>query len=220
VSVIYFRSGHDASDYRTSTEWEARVHLERSYAIKCPPILTQLAGTKKIQEALARPGALLRFVGPESATRLSRTFATIYPLDATSAAGQTARRLARDPESAQNYILKPQREGGGHNIHGTAITPYLLRLPETLWPSHILMKRIDPPPTHNSMIRNGIVTSDSVISELGIYGACLWRNSSNSHRLEILHNEGAGWLLRTKSRMCEEGGIIAGYGYLDSLCLV
>jgi hypothetical protein len=53
VAVIYMRSGYHTNDYPDQTAWDARYHLERSGAIKCPSILTQLAGTKKVQQVLA-----------------------------------------------------------------------------------------------------------------------------------------------------------------------
>lgn len=36
----------------------------------------------------------------------------------------------------------------------------------------------------------------------------------------ILHNKEAGYLLRTKGRESEEGGVAAGFGAVDSVCLV
>lgn len=41
-------------------EWAARSLLERSRAVKCPPISYHLAGTKKVQQELARQGVLER----------------------------------------------------------------------------------------------------------------------------------------------------------------
>ena len=41
--------------------WEARLLIERSLAVKCPDIATQLAGTKKVQQEVARPGVLEKF---------------------------------------------------------------------------------------------------------------------------------------------------------------
>jgi glutathione synthase len=60
ISVVYFRAGYGPSDYPSDKEWQARRLLELSRAIKCPTIITQLAGCKKVQQMLATPGALER----------------------------------------------------------------------------------------------------------------------------------------------------------------
>jgi glutathione synthase len=42
-------------------EWMARLLLEKSSAVKCPSISYHLAGAKKIQQELAKPGVLERY---------------------------------------------------------------------------------------------------------------------------------------------------------------
>lgn len=63
--------------------WEARLLLERSCAVKCPDIATQLAGTKKVQQELSRVGVLEVFLPgqSEAVARLRATFAGLYSLD-------------------------------------------------------------------------------------------------------------------------------------------
>ena len=223
VTTIYFRAGYSPDDYVKEEDWEARLHLEKSRAIKCPSILTQLAGCKKVQQVLATPHSphLKRFLPDDAvASRLLKTFAPIYPLD-KSDAGKEAKKLATDPSSATRYVLKPQREGGGNNIYRKAIPPFLQKLPETQWPAYILMEMIEPPPLKNAIIRNGVMERGGVICELGVYGVCLWRDGSGSGgKGEILENFEAGYLLRTKGDQSEEGGVAAGFGAVDSCCLV
>jgi len=43
-------------------EWKARLLMEQSSAIKCPSISYHLAGSKKIQQELAKPGVLERYL--------------------------------------------------------------------------------------------------------------------------------------------------------------
>ena len=87
--------------------------------------------------------------------------------------------------------------------------------------SHILMELIEPPALWNSILRMGKVTSGEVIGELGVYGVCLWRHSrGEKEELKILENWEAGHLLRTKGRDSEEGGVAAGFGAVDSVCLI
>ncbi|KAJ3469183.1 hypothetical protein MRS44_003248 [Fusarium solani] len=223
VAVIYMRSGYGPSDYPDQQAWEARYHLERSNAIKCPTVLTQLAGTKKVQQILATPrpasapSALSRFIrdDTDAAAELWRTFTNIYPMD-TSDAGLEARKKALDPEACQAYVLKPQREGGGNNIYRGSIPSFLKSIPESHWNSYILMELITPPPVSNIILRNGSLEQGGVICELGIYGTCVWDQSSG----KIHHNEEAGYLLRTKGDKSEEGGVAAGFGCMDSCTLV
>ncbi|KAF1933552.1 glutathione synthetase large chain [Didymella exigua CBS 183.55] len=223
VTTIYYRAGYSPDDYVKEEDWEARLHLEKSRAIKCPSVLTQLAGCKKVQQVLATPHSphLKRFLpDDEVASQLLKTFAPIYPLD-KSDAGLEAKKLATDSSSAVRYVLKPQREGGGNNIYRKAIPPFLQKLPETQWPAYILMEMIEPPPLKNVIIRNGVVERGGVICELGVYGVCLWRGGSRQgEKGEILENFEAGYLLRTKGDQSEEGGVAAGFGAVDSCCLV
>jgi len=223
VAVVYFRAGYGPGDYPDASAWNARLQIERSNAIKCPTILTQLAGAKKVQQVLATPTSssnlsiLTRFIEAEdpSIHGLEDTFTNIFPLDDTPA-GQEARKLAIDPEKCKGYVLKPQREGGGNNIYRSAIPPFLKSLPETHWKSFILMEIIIPPPVQNIILRNGALEQGGVICELGVYGTCLWDQATK----EILHNEEAGYLLRTKGDKSEEGGVAAGFGSMDSCRLV
>ena len=56
--------------------------MERSQAIKCPTVRSQLSGFKKVQQELARPGAVKRFIQDHAAVqRIRDTFAGLYSLD-------------------------------------------------------------------------------------------------------------------------------------------
>jgi glutathione synthase len=228
VSLIYLRAGYTPDDYASPASWASRLQLERSAAIKCPSVLTHLAGCKKVQQILATPTSthVARFLTPDSPSlgRIQETFTDIYPLNATPA-GQLAIRLATDPETAVKYVLKPQREGGGNNIYGAKIPPFLKTLgDERNWRAHILMELIEPPALRNTMFRNGEVKGGEVVGELGVFGVCLWKSyrldGHHPAKVKILENFEAGWLLRTKGRESEEGGVAAGFGAIDSVCLV
>ena len=215
--MVYFRSTYSPADFPGPSAWEARLQLERSAAIKCPSILTHLAGSKKIQQVLATPDSadIRRYLDATSSERVRNTFAAIYPLD-SSPVGERAKVMAKSPKESQGFVLKPQREGGGNNIYRGAIPNFLKDLgSEDKWSGHILMEIIEPPAQRNSIFREGVVKSGEVIAELGVFGACLWRNSG-----EVLHNQQAGYLLRTKGRESEEGGVAAGFGAIDSVALV
>jgi glutathione synthase len=59
------------NDYPTEVEWSGRFKLEHSFAVKCPCVAYHLAGTKKVQQKLAEPGEVEKFVSnPEDAQAL------------------------------------------------------------------------------------------------------------------------------------------------------
>jgi glutathione synthase len=231
ITVVYLRAGYDPTEYTHPDAWTARQHLEKSAAIKCPSVLTHLAGAKKIQQVLTTPSSshLSHFLSsPTAIQKVQNTFTNIFPLD-DSEAGLKAQELALNPETAKGYVLKPQREGGGNNIYRTAIPPFLRdEVPKEKWKGYILMELIESPVLRNSIFRNGEIRTGGVISELGVFGVCLWRNpvggmdrlQAQGGRGEILENFGAGYLLRTKGRECEEGGVASGFGSVDSVLLV
>ena len=85
------------------------------------------------------------------------------------------------------------------------------------------MELIEPPALKNSIFREGQVKTGEVIGELGVYGVCLWKSGHGGEskgKGEVLENFEAGYLLRTKGRESEEGGVAAGFGAVDSVCLV
>ncbi|KAL1957241.1 hypothetical protein VTO42DRAFT_6147 [Malbranchea cinnamomea] len=219
VTTLYLRSFYGPSDYPSESAWRARTHLERSAAIKCPSVLTQLAGCKKVQQVLAQqsgPDHLARFLPntpPPLIEKIRSTFAPQYDLG-TSGRG---RELALDPETAACHVLKPQREGGGNNVYRDAIPTFLRSIPEKDWKGWILMELIKPPEeARNVALRSdGHVLSGNVVGELGVFGTILWNDGG-----EILHNEQGGWLMRTKAKESDEGGVAAGFSSLDSILLV
>ena len=231
VTTCYFRAGYSPSEYPDERSWSARLQLERSAAIKCPTILTHLAGSKKIQQILATPSSphLERFLSKSKgitdpvalSARIKATFAAIYPLD-SSDAGKRAISIATSPTESAGYVLKPQREGGGNNVYGRKIPEFLKQLgdDERKWRSHILMELIEPPRLTNTIFRNGQTQEGEVIGELGIFGVCIWRTAYRNNTALVFENKEAGWLLRTKSRDSEEGGVAAGFGAVDSVCLI
>ncbi|ORY87840.1 glutathione synthase [Protomyces lactucae-debilis] len=212
VSVVYFRAGYGPEDYKSDREWQSRRLLEQSKAIKCPTVITQLAGSKKVQQVLSDSGIVERFIDTQDAAKLRETFVGMHSPDG-SPAGQEACKLAM--EQPERFVLKPQREGGGNNIYREAIPKFLQSIQRDHWAGFILMELILPPIQHNAIVRQGSIYSASVISELGIYGTILWSKDGT-----ILNNDEAGHLLRTKSRDTDEGGVAAGFACIDSPSLV
>lgn len=216
ISVVYYRSAYSPSDYPTEKEWDARLYLEVSHAIKCPNVITQLAGAKKIQQLLTEDkvlNTLSQDITPDEVALLKNTFVAIHPMD-DSPQGLNARKLAN--EHPERYVLKPQREGGGNNIYKESIPEFLKSLPESQWGAHILMELINPAQSTNQILREGRLYDGEIVSELGVFGTVLWDTDSQKE----LINDVPGFLLRTKLQSSNEGGVAAGFGCIDSVQLV
>lgn len=227
VATIYYRAAYTPTDYPSDKEWDTRVLLERSRAIKCPSMALQLAGAKKVQQVLAAPGVLDDFLlnserpdvglgagaGNLTSTEveaLRETWTGLWPLDDTEL-GREAQRLA--VEESSRFVLKPQREGGGNNIYRGDIPPFLKELEgkteggRPKREAYILMELIEPPKdVHNYLVRGGEGKPRlaDVVSELGVYGVALFGGEG-----EAVNRE-AGTLLRTKGRESDEGGVAIG----------
>ncbi|KAJ3836646.1 hypothetical protein F5878DRAFT_624625 [Lentinula raphanica] len=224
ISVVYFRSGYTPDDYPTKTQYQTRFELERSKAIKCPTIPLQLAGGKKVQQILTEPGVLERFLCDESKygsqgvfsaqaiAELRQSWMEMWGLDFNGEAGV---RNARD--RASKLVLKPQREGGGNNIYKEAIPAFLDSLPPRERPAWIAMELISPPTgLKNYLVRagSGASVEAEVVSELGIFGWSLFGEG------KVVDEKEAGWLVRTKGKDSNEGGVATGFSVLDSLVLI
>ncbi|KAK0549119.1 Glutathione synthetase [Tilletia horrida] len=253
ISVVYLRAGYGPDDYpEHGSAWDVRHMLERSAAIKCPTVALQLAGAKKVQQVLAEPGVLEKFLleAPASSDDrtshvrfttqdvdlLRSTFSGLWPLDNRSDLGREGIRLARaEPE---RFVLKPQREGGGNNVYRRDIPEFLDKLPVGGEEGYILMEIIKPPKgVGNYLMRAGASNEEGpklardVISELGVYSTALFGPGSEpepavkssqrlGHELEMVHEGYGGYLLRTKGRDSDEGGVAVGYSVIDSIVLV
>ncbi|CAN0160998.1 unnamed protein product, partial [Ectocarpus fasciculatus] len=209
IAVVYFRAGYAPNDYFGRAEWDARLKLERSTAIKSPSIGYHLAGTKKVQQVLAQEGQVERFLGPSESAAIRRCFAGLYSVGPDGDAAATADAVAHP----DRYVLKPQREGGGNNLYGPELKSKLDAggATDDELRSFVLMQRIFPKTQPAVMVNRGKCVSGDSISELGVYGTYLGGGEGK----ELL-NEYAGYLVRTKMEGTDEGGVATGYAVLSS----
>ncbi|KYN31985.1 Glutathione synthetase [Trachymyrmex septentrionalis] len=220
VAVVYYRSGYELEAYPTEKEWDMRLLIECSRAIKCPSVQYHLAGTKKVQQSLAQSTVLKKFLKDDApVARVQEIFTGLYTLDFNDDGEKAIEMGINEP---YKFVLKPQREGGGNNIYNENIKTLLSSMKEsqerTAW---ILMDRLCPPLQKNYFVRAAEESSSEddidpsdVITELGIYGVIV--GDSN----EIMLNKEVGHILRTKLSSEDEGGIVAGVGALDSPYLI
>lgn len=213
VAVAYFRSGYMPKHFPTEKEWSSRLTIELSRCIKCPTVAHQLMGTKKMQQVLARPGILERFLpDKDSVNRVRKTFTGLYTLDPGQEGDHNMECCLK---MVDKCVLKPQREGGGNNMYGEDIRHTLLSEPKSR-SQYILMDRLQPEINSNFIVRHEFTSIDSsnVVPELGIMGVFI------SCGDEILLNKESGYLVRTKSTEHADGGVFAGRAAFDSLYLV
>jgi glutathione synthetase len=229
IAVVYYRAGYAPTDYPDGDdgiEWKSRLVLENSRAAKCPSLGYHLAGTKKVQQELARPGVVERFF-PSDAEKsqvdnMRSAFAGLYSLGGDDMTPEDITAVKECLEGKQGmYVLKPQREGGGYNFYGEELAEKLksnikqeggnLQLAKVL-AEYILMERLFPPEQRSVLLRNGKVEgSGESVSELGCYGTLVVAPDG-----KVAHNEYAGFLLRTKFSNVDEGGVASGFATLSS----
>uniref|UniRef100_A0A8C4F3P5 Glutathione synthetase n=1 Tax=Dicentrarchus labrax TaxID=13489 RepID=A0A8C4F3P5_DICLA len=212
VAVVYFRNGYMPQNYISEQTWDARLLMERSLAVKCPDISTHLAGTKKVQQVLTRPGVLEKFFPdqPQVVEQIRATFAGLYTLDMGD---KTVTMALEEPD---RYVLKPQREGGGNNIYGSEICQVLQGVKgSTERMAYILMDKIHPAPVQNYLLRRDApLQLNNCLSELGVFGTYVRQGK------DMVMNECVGHLLRTKSSEHSDGGVAAGVAVLDNPLLI
>ncbi len=212
IAVTYLRAGLLAADLASESARRGWRTIARSSTIAAPDIPLMLAGTKKVQQLLTDRRVLSRFLPPEDATRVARSFALLAaPDDPITIDGREQLALDAALERPDRFVLKPQREGGGNNLYDHELTRALRSMSRAERSAYILMERLEPPARPAVGLRAGAMWRGEVVSEFGHYGALLTRGE------RIVLNRGVGYLVRTKAVDAREGGICSGAGHLDSV---
>ncbi|PPJ59824.1 hypothetical protein CBER1_10633 [Cercospora berteroae] len=226
VSVIYYRAGYQPHEYlHIPSGMDSRLRLELSRAIKCPDIATHLTTCKTVQQALTKERVVERFLSRPSSpyadpastkdiVALKNTFVEMLSFDSPSSKHDWM-NIISDPAKVENYILKANGDGGGHNVYGGAIPAYLKDLQQEEWKKFILMRRIDSPRDAEGMLllADDRLFQGEVVRELGVAGTCIWRRQSEG--VEVLWNRCVGWTLKTKPRGVEGMMVVKGVGAMD-----
>lgn len=177
-----------------------------------------------MQEILTRPGMLERFLPDINTSELEdlrESWVNMWALDVPSTpSSPSLSGIEAAKAHHAHLVLKPQREGGGNNVYTSSIPQFLSTLPPSEYKAWIAMEMIQPPAVEGLMIRSGTgsVVRGSVVSEIGIFGWALF--GGNAEKGEIKMGEDVGWLVRTKGKESNEGGVAVGFSVLDSLILV
>ena len=140
----------------------------------------------------------------------------------------------------KEYVVKPQKEGGGNNFYDEEAKELLEKFvskdtsveeKESL-KQFMIMSRIHPPMLKSWMLKDGQLHEVDSLSELGIY-SCLfidvrnrdlkWSQDQLGNMRKhfgvedelIMKNEMFGTLMRTKGSHSNEGGVNTGYAVID-----
>ena len=126
-------------------------------------------------------------------------------------------------ENPKDYVVKPQKEGGGNNFYDAEAADLLKKfvsLKDTSPDEYealkqfMIMERINPPMIKAWMLRDGQILEIDSLSELGCYSFIMIDTDNQDEKL--MHNENFGTLMRTKGSHSNEGGVNAGYAVIDS----
>ena len=211
IAIVYYQTFYNPENFTDSEMWTLRAEMELSSAINVPNVRHTLVNMKLFQMRLSDPGFLASYTDSlEEASKLSSLFYTTLPLDLTPEGDRNA-QLGIDRPG--DYVLKPQREGGGNNLWDGALVRELERLSgDPGRSSYILMRRIVSPKQEKKFVRRGVMSPIiSTVSEFGfcsVYCTCPFG--------EVVMNKPVGTMVRTKDANDNEGGIGMGIAAIDS----
>lgn len=191
--------------------------IELSTAIKCPNIDTFLCTFKVFQYYLQKPEILAKFLPePLIANDISRFFAKIYYLKDMNSE-QIISLFQQIRADSHKFIVKPQKEGGGNNYYDEQILKLLPpsengdvdNINQELKNS-LVMERINPPEFETYVLHENKLKKITGISEVSVYGIILSTGDN-----KVILNQNSGFLIRTKDKSVQEGGIISGFSSVD-----
>ena len=234
ISVIYFRAGYTPNDYYNQQTWQNLLLIENSNCIKCPSINLHLAGCKQIQQLLTNKHIVNKYLSKIYAVKddkklldhkqililtdmLLDMMTNIYQFN-TSNIDQLKQQILHSPN---NYVLKPQREGGGNNLWSNQLINFLKQASNDDIYKYIAMEKIHTLSDDNILIQYpNIIKATKTVSELGIYSSILETRSNPNTTSKVILNNTFGHLLRTKELGINEGGVASKYAVLDTPVLL
>ncbi len=214
IALVYYRAGYAPEHVASDSARAGMRRIAQSSAVAVPTPAIHLAGTKKVQQVLANPATLRRFVDEPTARQLEATFAALHATEDPvpgPAGPRPAWQVALD--APERWVLKPQREGGGNNLFDRALVEALAGSAPHQRQAYVLMERIVPISHPAWLVREGQAGHAVCVSEIGRFGTLLAEGP------RLLHNRDVGYLVRTRPAHLQEGGVSAGFGFLDSLVL-
>jgi len=216
VAVVHMAYGYILEHFPPEKEWKMRLDMERSTAILSPNIRVQLSSSKKIQQLLAQPGVMERYLpnAKEQVDKLIKIQAGLWGLDNQSKEiEEVVKQAIKTPG---RFVLKSQLEAGKGNFFDEEISDKLSTMDFEERSAYILMEKINPVVMKNYMIRPFAAPKlENIVSEASIYGSFI----GNSQDGSVVLNNVDGHLVRTKPSSHNQGGVCAGSGGIDSVLL-
>lgn len=190
VFGLYYRWFYNHNHY-TEKDFILRAKLECCSAFSLPSVEVQMAGLKIFQMKLTEKTYLMNLISIPEIGEIYEHF------------GEFKSITKLEPGDEENFILKSTLEGGGNNVYGEDIVKY-----EGDNSNVFLMKKIISPVYSNAFLDE---VERKIIPEIGIMG---WLISIDG---EIIYNENAGYICRSKDEKSKECGVSCGFGALDSI---
>jgi hypothetical protein len=106
------------------------------------------------------------------------------------------------------------QEGGGHNYFDEDMVSQLQTMDAEARKAFILMQRVHPTPFEGCVLQEQQTHCVDLVSELGVFSSYVRQGD------DVLLNEYAGYLVRSKDAHNAEGGIASGNGVIDSIVLM
>ena len=218
ISLFYFRAGYHPLDYKDEESWKGRELIELSNAIKVPNINLFLTTLKIFQYELTKPEILKKYTNEDLISNdIIRFFTKIYYIRDMDKEKQ--KELYNEITSnTHSYIIKPQREGGGNNYYDDKILSLIPKddsEPSDELLNSIIMERIEPPEYETLKLVDEKVVLSTIISEFSVYGVII---SSDEKTYNV--NKSVSFLVRSKDKNENEGGVMHGSGCVDLPCLM
>lgn len=215
ASIVYFRSGYAPFHYSNDDAWKARHLIEESTAVSIPSARTQLANTKLIQLVLSSQSVLEKFATPAVAERLARSCVAFSKLDAPLRGPDGGQAPGREValKNPGDWVLKPHREGGGNNFFNEQLVEQLENMTEKEAAAYILMEKIRQPVFDSVRLVEGQAIPCRCVTELGFFSTAYFDPAASKPR--FLRTE--GYLLRTKDESMDEGLVLGGFSFLDTV---
>lgn len=129
-------------------------------AIKCPNIDGHLATFKKFQEAFSDNKLVTEIMSEkhqESIDKLGNIFEGMWSLEhiMNPEAKEVHEVVQKAIEKPGDYILKPQREGGGNNLYDDELKKVLTTWDKKDIAQFLIMEKIRAPKIKHYMLRAG-----------------------------------------------------------------
>ncbi|ESO98072.1 hypothetical protein LOTGIDRAFT_239115 [Lottia gigantea] len=188
VAVVYYRAGYNPTEYSTDQMYK---------------MSTDSLSTRRNQENTTTIIRATNFKQRQYNLDLARDRQTLLEK------GDRAIKMAiKNPDQ---FVLKPQREGGGNNLYGNSMKEFLESIQDSEERcAYILMDLIKPVKSWNYLVKpNNVLKPVECVAELGVYGCFIGQKNGE------IYNTETGFLMKSKVFGCDEGGIRAGFGGLD-----